>query len=145
MLKSIILIRIILLFVTAIFLIACASNEKTEKPSYWDLPTSSVMPNTVEEKYAECGRIRDEIARQQTKADAANTMFSPRFAMMVRGKARENIAELSSRAAKIRCHAAFSNTAAPETKRRMEFDQCFEKCREHTSRTKEQCFDACNK
>jgi hypothetical protein len=32
--------------------------------------------------------------------------------------------------------------AAPSTE---SFDQCFSKCRQYTDRTKEQCFDACNK
>lgn len=32
--------------------------------------------------------------------------------------------------------------AAPTTE---SFDQCFSKCRQYTDRTKEQCFDACNK
>jgi hypothetical protein len=91
----------------------------------------------------ECGQIRAEIARQQSLAQmsgAAST--TPMMAMGFQAVARKKIATLESRAADLQCTAAFSSTVAPTGQ---SFDQCFERCQQLTTRTKEQCFDSRNK
>jgi hypothetical protein len=62
------------------------------------------------------------------------------------GMAQQNIAALEARAANIQCTAAFSNApAAAPPPAKQSFDQCFARCQQYTGRTKEQCFDACNR
>jgi hypothetical protein len=58
----------------------------------------------------ECSNIRNEIARQQGIGDALSAQqTSPMMATAIRTKAQRNIADLESRAADVRCNAAFSN------------------------------------
>jgi hypothetical protein len=67
---------------------------------------------------------------------------TPLMTVAVQAKARNNIATLESRAAEVQCTAAFSNAAVSSApvSTKPNFDEC-----KYTDRTKEQCFDTCNK
>jgi hypothetical protein len=91
--------------------------------------------------------IRSEIARQQGLAGVGATMATtPLMAAAYQAVAQRNIAALEARAANLQCTAEFSNapTAAPVATRQS-LDQCFTRCQQYTDRTRDQCFDACNK
>jgi hypothetical protein len=105
------------------------------------------MPPDDEARMRECTWIRSEIARQQGLAGVGATMAtSPLMVAAYQAMAQRNIAALESRASNVQCTAAFSNApaTAPATIRQS-FDQCFARCQQYTDRTKDQCFDACNK
>ena len=124
-------------------LIGCAHNNTQ---SYADAVLNRPMPADEDSRIRECTWIRSEIARQQGLAGVGATMATtPLMAAAYQAMAQRNIAALEARAANVQCTAAFSNapTAAPATKQ--SFDQCFARCQQYTDRTKDQCFDACNK
>jgi len=104
------------------------------------------LPATDEERVRECNALRSEIARQQSLGQVGTVMAtSPLMGVAMQAAARNNIAALEARASNVECTAAFSNASRPTTGKAPNFDQCFARCQEYTSRTKEQCFDACNK
>jgi hypothetical protein len=124
-------------------LAACAHQS-----SYAEQVADRPMPQTEQERQEECGFLRSEIARQETLGQVGGTMATtPLMTVAVQAKARNNIATLESRAAEVQCTAAFSNvpvSSAPVSTK-PNFDECFSHCRKYTDRTKEQCFDTCNK
>ncbi len=128
-------------------LTGCSHNQGS---SYADDVASRPMPTNDDERRQECDWVRSEIARQENLAQMGGAVAtSPFMAMAMQAAARNNVAALESRAADVQCNAAFSNAPAPAaetpapTSSSMNFDQCFARCQEVTSRTKEQCFDAC--
>ncbi len=70
---------------------------------------------------------------------------NPLMAAAYQAMAQRNVAALESRAANIQCTAAFSNAPAAAPVNGQSFDQCFARCQQYTDRSKDQCFDACNK
>ena len=123
---------------------ACTSREPAcQGPSYAEQLASRPIPQTDVEQQSECAFIRGEIARMQSLAQGCSAFARNRMEVAIcQAPARDNIAALESRAANIQCSAAFSNS---QGKREASFDQCFERCQRLTDRTKEQCFDSCNK
>jgi hypothetical protein len=127
---------------TAVPLWGCTTNSNSSQ-SYADSVLSRPMPASDSDRIQECNWIRSEIARQQSLAGAgASIATTPLMAVAYQALARQNIAALESRAATVQCTAAFSSAPAPSGQ---SFDQCFARCQQFTKRTKEQCFDACNK
>jgi hypothetical protein len=105
------------------------------------------MPPDDNARMQECNWIRSEIARQRGLAGAGAAMATNMMTVAAfQAVAQQNIAALESRAANIQCTAAFSSASnnTPATSNQA-FDQCFERCQKYTERTREQCFDACNK
>lgn len=144
--KEICYMKLSLLFVAAIVILAGCATGPTYESQVLDRP----LPTTQEERMRECNGLRAEIARQQSFAQyGASTATSPMMAMAYQSAARNHIAALESRAANVQCQAAFSSVVASPaaqpaaTKGNMDFDQCFSRCQQLTSRTKDQCFDAC--
>jgi hypothetical protein len=70
---------------------------------------------------------------------------TPLMAAAYQTMAQRNVAALESRAADIQCTAAFSSAPAAAPASGQSFDQCFARCQQYTDRTKDQCFDSCNK
>jgi hypothetical protein len=131
------LIRCSLLITVTVALSGC-----THQPNYAEQVLNRPLPQTDQERENECALIRSEIARQQSLAQVGGTMATtPLMALAVQASARNNIAALESRASNVECTAAFSSVPSSSKV----FDQCFARCQQYTSRTKEQCFDACNK
>jgi hypothetical protein len=104
------------------------------------------------QRMQECREIRSEIVRQQgIGAAAASMQTNTMMIIAIRTKTQQIIADLESRAADIGCNAAFSTVAPPSPpaerpsseNKRPTFEECFAKCQQFTTRTKEQCFDAC--
>jgi hypothetical protein len=110
------------------------------------------MPTDEAGRKAECGWIRQEAARLQSALIASEQMMNsqvqtnltPIYRAALRGQYQQAGAALETRAADVGCTAAFSNAPAPPAQQQgMSFDECFQKCKQYTSRTNEQCFDAC--
>lgn len=129
--------------VLALIVITAAISGCENRPNYSQQVLDRPLPQTDQKRQEECNLIRSEIARQQSLAQAGGAIATtPMMAIAVQAKVRDNIAALESRAANVQCSASFSNTPVST---KPAFDECFSKCKEYTSRTKEQCFDACNK
>lgn len=128
--------------VLAVFLLllsACESGPP-ERPLMEKLMAQPV-PASDTERDAECALLRQEIVRQQSLGQAAPTMASsPMWAAAFQMQAAQNAAAYQARYSQIQCDVI---RVAPEENVTARFDQCFAKCREVTSRTEEQCFDAC--
>jgi hypothetical protein len=134
--------RIVILFLT-LSTVAC---QQGNRQSYGDAVLSRPMPTDEGQRVEECNWIRSEIARQQSLGQVGTAMATtPLMTVVMQAAARKNIAALESRASNVQCTAAFSNAPAAVTSTPPGFEQCFARCQQYTSRTKEQCFDACNK
>src|SRR5580765_6457681 len=109
-------------------LCACASTERA--PSEYDVVMKRPKPANEEARRQECSWIATSLERQKSLASyVAGTATYPELAL-----AHQNMAVLQSRAQSINCQAGGSS-----------FDECFARCTQYTQRSKEQCFDACNK
>lgn len=116
-------------------MLGCASEPEQ---SYSEQIVNRPTPTTSEDKQYECSWIRGEIARMYSVMDASATS---EFALVFQAKARKNISTLESRASSINCTAAFSSTNIIQGS---SIKECVEVCKENTSKTPEQCFNACN-
>lgn len=122
------------------FLVGCATHDE---PTYVEQLAQRPYPATQQGTQSECTWIRSEIARMQNLSAALTTS---RYALIAQMAARNNISALESRAANLKCGAAFSTTHIIEKqKTTSSIDKCITACKENTNRTSEQCFDACNK
>ncbi|MCJ7507911.1 MAG: hypothetical protein MUO85_04170 [candidate division Zixibacteria bacterium] len=116
------------------------SNAPSNAPSYVEQLSQRPYPTDEQGIAHECEWIRSEITRMQTLGDiAAGRQF-----MLGVVVARQNITALESRAAYLKCSAAFSTTHIIEKNKSTSIDECIKACKENTNRTSEQCFDACN-
>jgi len=132
------------LVTTLCCMLALATSASAEG-SYADSVLNRPLPRDNDERIRECNWIRAEMVRQQNiLALARTTLTNPLAVLQVQVVAQQNVAALESRAANIQCSAAFSSAAVPNSPS-SSFDQCFARCQQYTDRTKEQCFDACNK
>ena len=116
-------------------LLGCASEPRI--PTEYDVVLQRPKPATPDAQRQECSWIATSVERQRSLANYVTaTSTYPAMALAYQDATQRNTAVLQSRAQQISCQAAAAN--AP-------FDQCFARCTELTSRTKDQCFDACNK
>lgn len=111
-----------------LFLISC-----THQPSYVERISARPYPTDQQAINIECVWIRSEIA-----------VMSSIRTRSLQATALSNIAALESRAANLRCGAAFS-TIIEKQDHTSSISECIKACKESTNRTPEQCFDACNK
>lgn len=125
------------------------------------LITLILCPLAQADEETECSQIRLEIARVRALAENPPTFpqrpmsgpfqpmdMTPLLQQRFKMRAAERIAALESRASTIGCYSAFSDKPAPSndrSERGMNFDECFNKCKQHTKRTDEQCFDTCKR
>ena len=126
------------LWAAIVLLVSSCASEPPRRPM-----TSRPLPSTDSDRDRQCAEIRQEIARQYSLMQAS---ASSQFAIAFMARARQNIAELESRSEQIQCsvvRVAPTNPVVPAASDKMNFEQCFAKCREVTSRTEEACFDAC--
>lgn len=120
------------------FLVSCA-----HQPSYVEQLSGRPYPTSQQSIDTECAWIRSEIARMNSLSAMSVTS---QYALAFQAMARNNIAALESRAANLRCGAAFSSTHVIEKQNSTtSIDECIKACKKNTNRTPEQCFDACNK
>jgi len=125
--------RITLAF--AVALTACSGPQRI--PTEYDVVLTRPKPATPEAQRQECSWIETSLDRQKSLANYVTaTSTYPAVALAYQDQTQRNMAVLNSRAQTISCQAA----AAPGS-----FDACFARCTQYTSRTKEQCFDACNR
>jgi hypothetical protein len=119
-------------------MVSCAHH-----PSYVQQLAERPYPNSQTDIDDECAWIRSEIARMNSLSAAS---VGSQYSLLLQAMARKNIAALESRAANLRCGAAFSTTHIIEKQERSSsIDECIKACKENTNRTPEQCFDGCNK
>jgi hypothetical protein len=130
------------LILLILLLAGCATQP--QGPSYEEKLATLPLPKTDEERIKECTTIRSEIARFQNIAMAAPALgLDTLHTAMARAESNSRIAALEDRASRVGCNAAFQTAPAPAPGK--DFDACFERCQKLTDRTKNQCFDACNK
>jgi len=111
---------------------ACAHERE---PSEYDVVLKRAKPATEEARRQECSWIETSLDRQKSLAQyVAATSTYPATAVAHQDAAQRNMVVLQSRAQAISCQAASGG-----------FDECFARCKQYTERTKEQCFDACNR
>lgn len=120
------------------FLAGCANSPP--KPSYEEQLAQLPVPQSEEQRQKVCTYLRSEIARMQNIAAYGATQMQPNMALYAQLAARKNIAAIEAKAAEFRCSAAFAERQAPSG-----IEACVATCKANTSRTPEQCFDACNK
>lgn len=116
----------------ALALSACASKQQ---PSEYDIVTKRPKPATEDARRQECAWIDTTMARQKSLANYITaTSTYPETALAHQDAVQRNLAVLNSRSQQINCQAGSGA-----------FDECFARCRQSTDRSREQCFDACNK
>jgi len=119
----------------ALALVGCASEKPI--PTEYDVVLHRPKPATPEAQRQECSWIATSVDRQKSLANYVTaTSTYPATALAYQDATQRNTAVLQSRAQQINCNAASAGEP---------FEQCFARCTQYTSRTKEQCFDACNK
>jgi hypothetical protein len=146
--------RTLLRLVVAVGLTTGAACQTTHHNAYADL-VNRPMPASDAQRDHECQWIRSEEARQQTLGQVGASMQqSPQMAMAYQGMTRQNISYLQSRYAQIQCDVFRVAPTAPvlnmppaqqQPSSSMTVEECFKKCRDLTSQTEAQCFDACRR
>lgn len=125
------------LFVISLFS-GCASSPP--QPTYEEQLSRIPAPQNEEQRQRVCTYLRSEIARMQNIAAFGAAQMQPNMALYAQLAARKNIAAIESKASEFKCSAAFAERQAPSG-----IEACVATCKANTSRTPEQCFDACNK
>jgi hypothetical protein len=117
--------------------LAACSSTPPRTPTEYDVVLKRPRPSTDEARRQECTWIETSLAREKNLTSYVTaTSTYPASALAQQDASQRNAAVLNSRSQQIGCQTA--SAAAP-------FDQCFARCTQFTGRTKEQCFDACNK
>lgn len=117
-------------------------------------PTATVTrSNTILNKRAvSCSRLRDAIKKlERQKTQVVLNPNDGKVHSFKRDKSAEYLATLSNAYRKQRCQPALAIPHQPnssvniQSKRlpRLNFDQCYQRCKSLTERSNAQCFDAC--
>lgn len=126
----------------------CAARHP--RPSYAEQVAQIPAPTNKADWQHKCAYLRAEIAKQQNIAMLGAAEFQGIYAYLLAADARNNIAALESRASDFNCTAAFSNQPAPVQSSastevvKSKIESCIDACKANTSRTSDECFDACN-
>jgi hypothetical protein len=141
-----------LLSALGVIALAGMSACQTPRNSYADL-VNRPLPTSDAQRDSECSWLRSEMAHQQSIGQlGASMQQTPQMAIAYQSMARRNIAYLQSRFSQIQCDVMRVAPTAPvvtqpppqpQPAESMTLDKCFKKCRELTSQTEAQCFDAC--
>lgn len=130
---------------------ACLSNyagaQMDEQRQAEDQVASPPVSEDPVGRQQACDDVRSAIADQQSRsAIASSGALPPLLALSAQRQFSSRIAALENRASALQCTAAFSQPAAPAEPQAAssKIAQCVAACTANTSRTKEQCFDACN-
>jgi hypothetical protein len=116
---------------------AGCSSTPPRVPTEYDVVLQRPKPTTPEAQRQECSWIETSLERQKSLANYVTaTSTYPRVALAYQDETQRNTAVLQSRAQAISCQPPAAATS---------FDQCFARCTQYTSRSKDQCFDACNR
>jgi hypothetical protein len=114
-------------------LCACASKPE---PSDYDMILKRGRPPSDEARKQECAWIATSLDREKRIGGyITSTSTYPEVVVSYQETTQRNIAVLQARAQALNCNQARAGS----------FDDCFSRCRQYTERTREQCFDACNK
>ena len=118
--------------------LAACSSTPPPMPTEYDVVLKRAKPTNDEARRQECSWIdTSHRAREEARRLRDRDLHVPgQWRSPTRTPAQRNLAVLQSRSQQIGCQVAAAS--AP-------FDQCFQRCTQFTERTKEQCFDACNK
>ena len=120
--------------ILCLVLVACSTPPQ---PTEYDVVLKRPKPANDEARAQECAWIQTSLARDKKLVGYVTaTSTYPASALAYQDTAQRNAAVLQSRSQQIGCQTAAA--AAP-------FDQCFARCTQYTERSKEQCFDSCNK
>lgn len=122
------------------------SEREAARIAYERRISETPRPTNSEEHSRTCRDLRIEAARQRSVGESSRSMFSGQTAIEVEIAWQRNVALLESKADEFNCSAPFSDiTGTGTVSERSPIQQCIAACTEHTKRTSEQCFDACNK
>jgi len=117
--------------------LSACSSPPPRIPTEYDVVLARPKPTTPEAQRQECSWIETSLERQKTLANYVTaTSTYPATALAYQDQTQRNVAVLNSRSQAISCQAAAGTGS---------FDACFARCTQYTSRTKEQCFDSCNR
>ena len=120
-----------------VLMLGACNSAPPRIPTEYDVVLQRPKPATPEAQRQECSWIETSLERQRNLANYVTaTSTYPATALAWQDSTQRNTAVLQSRAQAISCQVA--GPAAS-------FDQCFARCTQYTSRSKEQCFDACNR
>ena len=123
------------LFLVAV--IAGCSSAPPRIPTEYDVVLARPKPTTPDAQQQECSWIQTSLDRQKSLASYVTaTSTYPATALAYQDATQRNMAVLQSRAQAISCQTAAAGVP---------FDQCFARCTQYTNRSKDQCFDACNR
>jgi hypothetical protein len=124
-------------FAAALLAAALAACSTPRPPTDYDVLLKRPKPATEEARRQECAWIEASLGREKKLAEYVTaTSTYPAIAVAHQDAALRNAGVLNSRSREAGCQAA-----APSAP----FEQCFARCTQFTERSKEQCFDACNK
>jgi hypothetical protein len=124
------------------------------------------VPASEHDRAMECGRLIGEVAQQRkVGTDVPSMAEAPFTSAATREEAARTVKSLEARESELHCAdvpasayavpatpapapAAVAAPAAPRltpAEADAVFDRCFQRCRQYTDRSKEQCFDVCTK
>ena len=130
--------------------------------------TSGPVPAAVQDRASVCQQIHTLQAKMhEVLADRANSVEAPFTSAADRRSAAEGLGALDARDRQLNCASVPAElaalpvgvapattaggpaSAAPAAIRPLtsgeDFERCFQRCRSYTDRSKEQCFDICNR
>ena len=128
----------IFMVIMALLIMGACSKQRTTQEA-----PNPPQPNhmTKEKRDAECRRVQRELAQHAMRVHYA-VIRGDTGALVGLELEAGHVNRLKARAAELECPEV-SNTFGEAQGGRLSFDECFKKCKELTSRTDEQCFDAC--
>lgn len=129
--------KFLLVAIAIVLISACSKHQTTQETPNHPPPNSM----SQEQRDAECMRLQRELSRQTMSVDDA-AIKGDTGALVGRNLDKGRIERLKARAAELGCPDV-SPPPGEAQGGRLSFDECFNKCKELTNRTDEQCFDAC--
>jgi len=120
------------------FALASAVHAQTYAEKVAAIPA----PSTESDWQHKCAALRQEVSRQRTAGAYAGGQLQGLMGIAAQGAVGSNIAALESRVSDFHCATGYVDPSS--AKPRSNIDSCIEACKANTSRTPDQCFDACN-
>ena len=122
----------------------CAAQQPSPYPNVASL-LNAPPPQNRQELALQCSFLRQEIKLQRTKEDVATVTLPGTTLLSAQDEASRNFDALKAKAAKLGCDKVPDEPDRPAAAQETGdyIDMCMAKCKQHTNRTPEQCFDSC--
>ena len=127
-----------------ILLGGCAAQQSNPYPDVASL-LNAPPPRNHDELTLLCTHLRQEMKMQRTKENIASVAIPGTTLMSAQDEATHNFDALKAKSDKLGCDEVPDEQEKPaEAHKSGDYiDMCMAKCKQYTSRTPEQCFDAC--